>query len=145
MHYFVDEGGLFTPETGWSVVCSLGLPHKELGPTRREIDRISRGWPRKDGELKGGLLQLSHLEALVEVLFRHDALLQACATDVSSHDRKDIDDHKANQCEGITKHLTSEHDANLVSEVWKLRHTLERISGISRRADDAVFRTASAP
>jgi hypothetical protein len=110
-----------------SVVCSLALPPKEVGPARREINHISRDWPRKDGELKGGLLQSSHLEALVDVLFRHDALLQACATDVSSHDPKDIDYHKASQCEGITKHLTSEHDPNFVREVWELRHTLERI------------------
>jgi hypothetical protein len=127
MHFFIDEGGLFTPATGWGVVCSLALPHKEVGPARREIDRISREWPRKDGELKGGLLQTAHLDALVEILFRHDALLYACAIDVSREASADVDYHKARQSEGITKHLTPEHNPNVVQSIWKLRHALERM------------------
>jgi hypothetical protein len=89
MRFFIDEGGLFIPETGWGVVCSLAIPHKEVGSTRREIDRLSSGWPRKNGELKGGYLHPSHLQALVEVLFRHDAIMHACAVDVSREDDYD--------------------------------------------------------
>lgn len=125
MHHFIDEGGTFIPTTGWGVVCSLALPHKEVGPTRREMDRFSRDWPRRDGELKGGVLQLDHLETLVEVLFRHDAIMHACAIDVSREDIDAVDLHKARQCEGITKHLTDEHHPNLVQEVWNLRRVLE--------------------
>jgi hypothetical protein len=33
-------------------VCLLALPHKEVGPTRREINRLSREWPRWVGEMK---------------------------------------------------------------------------------------------
>jgi hypothetical protein len=75
MHFFIDEGGTFTASAGWSVVCSLALPHKEVGPARREIDFVSRQWPRRDGELKGGALSPAHLEALVDVLYRHHAIL----------------------------------------------------------------------
>jgi hypothetical protein len=127
MHFFIDEGGLFTPETGWGVVCSLALPHKQVGPARREINRISRGWPRKDGELKGGQLQPAHLDALVDILFRHDALLYACAIDVSREAPGDVEYHKARQCEGTTKHLTAEHNSAVVQSIWKLRHALERM------------------
>jgi hypothetical protein len=127
MRFFIDEGGLFTPASGWGVVCSRALPHKEIGPARREIDRISRGWPRKDGELKGGLLQPTHLDALVEVLFRHDALMHACAIDVAREDLSGIDRHKAGQCDGITKYLAPTHHPNFVSQVWDLRRLLERM------------------
>ena len=54
MHFFTDEGGTFTPATGWGVVCSLAIPHKSVGPARREIERLTRDWPRNGGELKGG-------------------------------------------------------------------------------------------
>ena len=127
MHFFIDEGGQFTPANGWGVVCSLALPHKEVGPARREINRLSRSWPRTGGELKGGSLTPAHLEVLVDVLFRHDALLQACAIDVSQEDQLGVNRHKAVQAEGITKYLVEAHHPNLVKEVWELRRTLERM------------------
>jgi hypothetical protein len=128
VHIFIDEAGSFTPDTGWAVVCSLAIPHKEVGPTRREITRLTRGWPRTGDELKGASLGPSHLESLVEVLFRHDALLHACATDVSRDDTARVDQHKAYQCDNMTKHLTAEHDPVLVREVWELRGILEGMS-----------------
>jgi hypothetical protein len=74
------------------------------------------------------MLDLAHLESLVEVLFRHDAIMHACAIDVSREDDPCIDQHKAQQCDGMTKHLTCEHHANLVREVWDLRQVLEGMS-----------------
>ena len=109
------------------VLCSLALPHREVGPTRREIDRLTKEWPRRDGELKGGLLQATHLSALVEVLFRHDALVHACAIDVSREDKESLEHHKFKQCDGLTKHLTAEHHPELVDQVWQLRRLLERM------------------
>jgi hypothetical protein len=128
LHIFIDEGGTFIPATGWAVVCSLAIPHREIGPARREINRVSWDWPRKGGELKGGILRPTHLQSLVEVLFRHDALMHACAIDVSREDAARVDQHKAGQCDGITKHLTPEHYPDLVREVWDLRRVLEGMS-----------------
>jgi hypothetical protein len=54
--------------------------------------------------------------------------MHACAIDVSSEDNARIDQHKAGQCDGITKHLTTKHHPNLVREVWDLRHALEKMS-----------------
>jgi hypothetical protein len=105
----------------------LAIPHKEIGPVRREFDRLSRDWPRNNGELKGGYLHPPHLNALVEVLFRHDAIMHACAIDVSREDLKGVELHKAKQCEGITKYLTAEHHPNIVKQVWELRCVLERM------------------
>ncbi|OSJ08862.1 hypothetical protein BST63_27335 [Bradyrhizobium canariense] len=127
MHFFIDEGGTFTATAGWSAVCSLALPHKEVGPARREIDFISRKWPRRDGELKGGSLSADHLKALVEVLFRHDAILHVCAIDMAQENPDDIERHKAGQCEGITNYLAPSHHPNFVAEVQGLRKALERI------------------
>jgi Protein of unknown function (DUF3800) len=128
LHLFIDEAGTFIPATGWAVVCSLAIPHKEVHPARREINRLSRDWPRKDAELKGGMLQSTHLESLVEVLFRHDALMHACAIDVSREDAARVDQHKADQCDGMTRRLTPQHHPGLVQQVWDLRRVLERMS-----------------
>jgi len=57
MRIFIDEGGTFVPSTGWGVVCSLALPHREVGPTRREIDRLTKEWPHRDGELNASGLE----------------------------------------------------------------------------------------
>jgi hypothetical protein len=103
----------------------LAIPHKEVGAARREINRLSQSWPRNGGELKGGILQPTHLKSLVEVLFRHDALMHACAIDVSRENDARVDRHKAGQCDGMTKHLTSEHHPELVRQVWDLRRVLE--------------------
>jgi hypothetical protein len=81
----------------------------------------------KDGELKGGLLLPAHLDAPAEVLFRHDALMHACAIDVSREDPKGVDAHKAGQCEGITKYLAPTHHPKFVKQVWELRRVLERM------------------
>ena len=127
MRFFIDEGGIFTSANGWSVVCSIALPHKEVGPTRREINWISKSWPRVDGELKGGSLTVAQLQALVDVLYRHDAVLHACAIDVSREDPQGVDRHKTGQCEGITRYLAPEHHPDFVRQVWDLRRALERM------------------
>ena len=131
MHYFMDEGGNFIPAQGWAVICSLVLPHKSVGPARREINWISRDWPRKDGELKGGMLQPANLNALVEVLFRHDAILHASAIDMANEIPAGVEAHKVHQCEGITKYLTPAHHPDLVRDAWELRRILERMSNQS--------------
>jgi hypothetical protein len=54
--------------------------------------------------------------------------MHACAIDVSREDAARVDQHKAGQCDGITKHLTPEHYPDLVREVWDLRRVLEGMS-----------------
>jgi len=53
--------------------------------------------------------------------------MHACAIDVSLEDNVRVDQHKAGQCDGITKHLTPEHHPDLIREVWDLRRVLERM------------------
>ena len=111
----------------YGVVCSLAIPHGEVGRAVREISRLTRNWPRNKGELKGGVLKVPHLESLVDLLFRHDAIMHACAIDVSYESDKGVDRHKAYQCNSITKHLTSEHHPNLAREIREVRRTLEQM------------------
>jgi hypothetical protein len=84
MKIFIDEAARFTPGDGISVVCGLALPHKAAGQCKRELLRVSKDWPRRGGELKSAELHPAHILALVDVLYRHDALLHAVAADVRS-------------------------------------------------------------
>jgi hypothetical protein len=125
MQIFIDEAGRFTPGDGISLVCGLAIPHKAVGQCRRELTRISKDWPHRNGELKSADLKPTHIESLVEVLCRHDALLHAVAADVSKHTTEEVALHQACQAEGITRHLTDSHKPSLVKEVWTLRKALE--------------------
>jgi hypothetical protein len=125
---FIDESGVFVPAGGISVVCSLALPDRSANRVRRELLRLTKDWPRRDGELKGGALQPDHVAQLVDALHRRHAILHCCGIDVSAEDSSAISRHKLLQCEGITKHLTAEHHPNLVEGVWSLRRKLEAMS-----------------
>ena len=127
MLIFIDESGRFIPGDGWSVVGAIAIPHKSSGPCRRELLRESKDWPRRDGELKAGILEQAHLRTLVDVLYRHDAILSVTATDPSRSASEVVTRHQANQADGITKHLTPEHIPSLVESLWEMRRTLERM------------------
>jgi len=128
MKIFFDESGTFTATSGWSVVCSLSIPHKETGPASRKIAYLAREWPRaSNGELKGGSLTGQHLSALVDVLFAREAIFHATAIDMSAEDDAGLRSHKEGQCEAMTENLTSDHHPNFVKEVWALRRTLEKM------------------
>ncbi|WP_156635790.1 DUF3800 domain-containing protein [Methylobacterium sp. Leaf123] len=125
MHFFIDESGTFVQGSEWGVICSLALPHKALGPVRREINFRSKSWPKQNGEIKGGLLDASQLAALVDILYRYDALLHSCAIYMAGESFAEIKHHQIRQCENITVHLGPEHHPDAVKEIWKLRRTLE--------------------
>lgn len=126
MEIFIDESGQFTPASGWSVVCALAVPSKEVGRVCRKLVYLTQDWPKApSGELKGGSLDANHLAALVDLLFARDALLHVVAINMAGENDEGLKDHKLRQCELLTVHMTSEHPTNLVEQVWALRKTLE--------------------
>jgi len=128
VNVFIDEGGRFIPGDSWSVVCALSLPHQCTGRARREISFLSKGWEKKEGEIKGELVTPEQLTILVDCLFRHDAILHCVACDVSKHDSNQISDHKNDQAERITRGLSADFYPQLIKEVWALRREVERMS-----------------
>jgi Protein of unknown function (DUF3800) len=127
VNIFIDESGRFIPGDTWSVVCALALTHQSTGRARREITFLSRAWEKKDGEIKGALVTPDQLKALVDCLFRHDAILHCVACDVSKHDGNQISDHKSGQAERITRNLGDDAYPQLIEEVWALRREVERM------------------
>lgn len=127
MKIYIDEGGHFTANAGISVLCSLSLPHATSESAARRLAKLSERWPRKNGELKGGALNKAQLTAATTVLFSHDAILHCIATDVALEDQELIAEHKAKQCDGITKHLSPSHASGFVAQVKALRSILEKM------------------
>jgi hypothetical protein len=107
------------------VVCALSLPHKSVRLAREEIEAASQAWPKTKGELKSGALNATQLTTLVDILFKRDAILHCFAIDVSRESQTGIDAHKAAQCNGLTQHLTPEHQPSMIAAIWKLRRDLE--------------------
>ena len=127
MKVFIDETGNFTPQSGWSAVCALSLPHRELGRAQRAISFATRSWPRVNGELKGGTLDNEHLTCLVDILYRHDAILHVTTMEVAFEDQATLAEHQRRQCEGITMYLVPTHHPEFRASVWALRAVLERM------------------
>lgn len=127
MKIFIDESGNFAESSDWGVVCGLAIPHKEIGPASRELKFRSQKWPTENGEIKGRLLDPVHFHELVEVLYRHDAVLHSAAINIATEDYKEIDNHKRIQGEKLTQHLGPEHHPELVAQIWRLRSTLEKM------------------
>lgn len=122
---FIDESGKFTQNDGWSVVSALTLTHSFAAQARRKLISATREWPRADGELKGRSLSDPQFNNMVEVLWRHQALLHVVAINVSLEDAEGIRRHKLSQAEKMTQNLTEEHQPGLVAEVKRLRASLE--------------------
>ena len=118
---FIDESGKFVKNDGWSVVAALTLTHSFAAQARGKLRLAARDWPRSDGELKGRLLSEAHFRNLVEVLWKHQALLHVVAINVGLEDADGVRQHRRIQAEKMMANLTSEHHAELVKQVEKLR------------------------
>src|SRR5262249_12099569 len=94
MRIFIHGAGRVICGDGISLACALTIPHRSVGPCRREMLRLSRDWPRQDGELKSAGLEAKHLSTLVDVLYRHDGLLHVVATDAAK-DQANVARHQA--------------------------------------------------
>jgi hypothetical protein len=122
---FIDESGKFVHNDGWSVVAALTLTHSFGAQARQKLISETRDWPRVNGELKGRSLSDPQFNDMVEMLWRHQALLHVVAVNVGLEDAEGIRRHKLKQAEKMTQNLTEEHQPELVAEVKRLRASLE--------------------
>lgn len=122
---FVDESGKFVPNDGWSVVAALTLTHGFGSQARRKLISLTQNWVHVDGELKGRSLSDSQVNEMIDVLWRHQALLHVVAINVSLEDADRIRRHKLEQAQKMTQNLTEAHNPGVISEVRELRTSLE--------------------
>lgn len=125
MNFYMDESGQFTASSGISVVCVLSVPTKHVRKLKRQLVDATKHWPKVGGELKSGSINSEQLTELVDILYQHQAVLFGVVMDVASETPQDLERHQKEQAEGITRHLTDEHQPTMIESCWKLRRTLE--------------------
>jgi hypothetical protein len=125
VHFYMDESGTFTPTAGVSVVGVLAIPSKIVRATKRELTALTTNWPKIKGELKSASITAIQLTQLIDILFEKQVLLYGVVLDVSRESASDIAHHKSEQCEGVTRSITPQHQPLVVKHLWELRRTLE--------------------
>ncbi len=128
MHIFIDESGTFSAMSGLNTLCSIVVRDDAVGPLRRRLAWITRDWPREGGELKSRLLTPDQALVLIDVLDQANAIMVCHVIDRGLDVDDEIETHKRDQCEGLTKHLTAAHHPDLVASVQRLSDTLAGMS-----------------
>jgi hypothetical protein len=125
VNIYVDESGAFLVPTRRPhlVCCVAGL----VIPTGRESElffeflRLRDQWPLNRIEVKGSRLDEAQIEAVIDLLASHGALLQIVATDMALYDEARLDAFRQDQASRILRHVTPEHQPSLVAQLSELR------------------------
>jgi hypothetical protein len=128
MHIFIDESGGFQcteKSAAPSCVGAVVIPGRYLREIEDGFRKLSEDWPRENGEVKGKLLQESHIAQLCEFLEPHAVLFECSVMDMACISEAEISYHRSMQADGMTKNLTPEHHQSLIAEVRRLRGVLE--------------------
>lgn len=129
MHVFIDESGSFSgverEETNISSVGALVMPDERMPQIYKKYEKIRKLLPKKDGEVKGRLLNETQLTSVVDILRRNECIFEVDAVDLGIHKHEQITAHKKSQEEEITRHLTAQHYESVREDIWALRARLE--------------------
>jgi len=93
MHVYIDESGVFNPAPDPKASClaALLIPSGKKARVFRDFVRLSTSWPHEEGEIKGKLLEATHIAQLVELLYRNDALVEISAFDSALQPRNELE------------------------------------------------------
>jgi hypothetical protein len=130
MHIFIDESGGFQCTDRPSAPSCVGaviIPGRQLPELEDDFRKLSANWPKENGEVKGKLMQESHFGELCEFLEPRGVLFECSVMDMGCATEAEVSHHRQMQAEGMTKNLTAEHYASMVTEVYRLRGVLEKM------------------
>ncbi len=132
MHIFIDESGTFAipNDDGFSpcVQGALIVPDYKIDQLFKKYRRIRNSLPKENGEVKGRLLKEADIARVVNVLKRNLCIFEAVVIEMRFETPEEVEEHRANAAEGLTKNLTKEHQPSLVKQIYKLRTELETMS-----------------
>jgi hypothetical protein len=128
---FIDETGSFVvPPGGGTSFCGIGglvIPDASYDLFSREFLKISRRWPKKDGEIKGSLLQADHILTLAKLANRLGLIYFFSGADMSFIKDTDTAAHRGEQAKALLSTLTPEHNPNLIRQVHEVSEKLNRM------------------
>lgn len=125
MNIYLDESGTFiVPKTRTHRVCCVGglvIPTASEGALCYEFLRIRDTWPVNPIEVKGSKLDEDQVASVIDLLARHDALLQVVATDMALYTAASLEAVQRQQAARLLKHMTPQHQPTLVAQMTALR------------------------
>jgi hypothetical protein len=131
MHIFMDESGTFVTRADGSSLGAVGA----LVVTESQVEEFERRYaqlrpllPKHNGEVKGRLMGEADVARVVDVARRSGLLYEVTAVDLLPEHSTAVEEHRQGQCDGLTGHLTDQHQPQLVAQVHALRARLEALA-----------------
>jgi hypothetical protein len=106
----------------------LVIPDASYDLFCREFSKLTGGWPRKDGEIKGALLQAGQILALLKLAKRFELIYFFSGADMALITDGDTVAHRNEQAKRVTANLTPEHNPSLVRQVQEISQQLNEMS-----------------
>lgn len=131
MYIFLDESGTFTIDAcnrSVGVLGALVATESQLPLLEQRYAQLRPLLPKDTrGEVKGKLLGESDTARVIDVARRSGLIYEATVVDLLPEHAKAIEQHRKDQCEGLTKRLTDKHRASGIAGIHELRTRLERM------------------
>jgi hypothetical protein len=128
---YIDEAGAFVAQPAgqplFSLVLAVVVPSSIELQLTDEFSRLLAGWPHQEAEIKGSKLDESQAAQLIDLVSRHDVIVQFFAVDMEMHGDKVVDDFKARQADAVTENLTSEHHPPIAAQLRGLADAIRRM------------------
>jgi hypothetical protein len=131
MKIYIDEAGGFVAQPAgqplYSLVLAVVVPSSIEANLFTEFSGLLGTWSHPGGELKGSKLNEPQAAELIDLVARHDVMVQFFAVEMEMHTDKIVNDRKARQADAVTANLTSEHDPQVASQLRALAEATRRM------------------
>jgi hypothetical protein len=128
MHIYIDESGSFVmPQSSAPSVSTMGalvVPECYQEAIWKRYKRMRAQWPKKNGEVKGRLLDEAQVAALVGMLVQTPVLYDVIAIDLGMQTNDAIIRHRDGQALKLSQSVGPEHKETLIAEIKSLRDRL---------------------
>ena len=132
MRIFIDEtGNCVVPQPGRNNFCCLGalaIPEATYDLFCREFSKLTRRWPKSDGEVKGKGLDSAHIKDLARLANRLSLTYFFVGTDMAFANNEDTICHRGKQADALLEALTPEHDPGFARQLKDLSEKLRKMS-----------------
>jgi hypothetical protein len=131
VNIFIDESGTFTTRSDGSSVGAIGalvVTESQMPIVERRYEQLRPLLPKVNGEVKGRVLAEGDIARVLELARRSGLIYEVTVIDLLPEDGAAVEEHRKQQCDMLTRRLTDDHQATLVSQLWALRARLEKMS-----------------
>jgi hypothetical protein len=132
MHIFLDEsgsfGGIDAGSPALSAQGALILGTSRLPRISQKYQKLRLRLPKRNGEVKGSLLDEDEVAAVIELLRKNGAIFCASIIDMADHTKDDVAKHRDKGVQSLGANLTEGHTAELRAGVADLQR---RMAGFS--------------